>query len=113
MGKLTRGHVLDEAGEEGLFLEVGVVLLEVSLAGRDELHGGELEAAALEARDDLTDETCGRVYVFSLLAWGRLRELGWIAHRAGRRRACNGGVGGLAGDRVVEGQARKTDLIMM
>lgn len=36
------------------------MLLEVSLAGRDELHGGELEAAALEARDDLTDETCVR-----------------------------------------------------
>ena len=73
--QLTRGHVLDEAREEGLFLEVGVVLLEVSLAGRDELHGGELEAAALEARDDLTDETCVRVYEFSLLAWGRLSEL--------------------------------------
>ena len=74
MRKLTRGHVLDETGEEGLFLEIGVVLLEVSLAGRDELHGGELEAAALEARDDLTDETCVRAKVFSLLGLEGGRE---------------------------------------
>jgi hypothetical protein len=75
MRKLTRGHVLDETGEEGLFLEVGVVLLEVSLAGRDELHGGELEAAALEARDDLTDETCVRAKVFSLLGLGAVERV--------------------------------------
>ncbi len=71
------GHVLDEAGEEGLALEIGVVcghgsaparrcdaialsrihtLLEVLLGGVDELEGDQLEAALLEAGDDLADE---------------------------------------------------------
>jgi len=50
------GHVGDEAGEEGLAGEVGVVGLEVLLGGGDELDGGELEAALLEALDDGADQ---------------------------------------------------------
>lgn len=46
----------DEALEERLASEVGVVLLEVLLAGSAELHGNELEAAVLEARDDGANE---------------------------------------------------------
>jgi hypothetical protein len=46
----------DEALEEALAGEVGVVLLEVLLAGGGELHGNELEATVLEARDDGTNE---------------------------------------------------------
>ena len=34
----------DETLEEGLVAQVGIVLLEVLLAGRHELDGGELEA---------------------------------------------------------------------
>jgi hypothetical protein len=43
----------DETGEEGLIAQIGVVLLEVLLGGGDELDGGELEAALLEAADDV------------------------------------------------------------
>ena len=74
------GHVLNEAREEGLALEVGVVcargddvspgslverdekkntkrtLLEVLGRGVDELERDELEAALLEAVDDVADE---------------------------------------------------------
>lgn len=71
------GHVLDQTGEEGLALEIGVVcgqgsaparrcdaialsgrhtLLEVLLGGVDELEGDQLVAALLEAGDDLADE---------------------------------------------------------
>merc|ERR1712076_6804 len=50
------GHVLDEAGEEALAAQVGVVLLEVSLAGHAELQGGELVAASLESGDDVRHE---------------------------------------------------------
>jgi hypothetical protein len=46
----------DEALEEALAGEVGVVLLEVILAGGGELQGNELEATVLEARDDGTNE---------------------------------------------------------
>lgn len=46
----------DESLEETLAGKVGVVLLEVLLGGSDELDGGELEAAVLEAGDDGTDE---------------------------------------------------------
>ena len=42
----------DETLEEGLASEVSVVLLEVLLGGGGELHGNELEATVLEARDD-------------------------------------------------------------
>ena len=48
----ARQHVLDQTGEEGLALEVGIVVLEVLLAGSDELDGNELEATVLEARND-------------------------------------------------------------
>ena len=47
----------DESGEEGLAGKVGVVLLEVLLSGSDELDGGELEAAVLEAGDDGADQS--------------------------------------------------------
>ena len=53
----TRGHVLDQAGEEGLALEVLVVLFEVVLTGLDQLHGHKLIATILKTLDDLTDQT--------------------------------------------------------
>lgn len=52
----ARGHVLNKTFEERLVLEISVVSLKVRLAGADELYGGELEAAALETRDDGTNE---------------------------------------------------------
>lgn len=52
----ARVHVLNETSEEGLVLEVGVVGLEVLLAGGHELDGDELEATGLEARDDRADQ---------------------------------------------------------
>lgn len=52
--------VLDERGEEGLVLEVGVVLLKLLLGGLVKLEGDELEATLLEAADDLADETVAR-----------------------------------------------------
>lgn len=50
------GHVGDEAREEGLAGQVGVVGLEVLLGGGDQLDGGKLEATLLEALDDGADE---------------------------------------------------------
>lgn len=47
----------DETLEEGLGGQVSVVLLEVLLAGGGELHGNELEATVLEARDDGANES--------------------------------------------------------
>lgn len=52
----ARGHVGNETVEEGLALEVGVVGLEVLLGGGDELDGGKLETALLEALDDGADQ---------------------------------------------------------
>lgn len=46
----------NQSGEEGLAVEVLVVLLEVLLAGLAKLDGSKLEAAALEALDDGTNE---------------------------------------------------------
>ena len=66
----ARGHVLDQAGEERLALEVGVVLLQVVFAGVHELHGHELEAAVLEALDDLADES-------ALDTVGLNHDVGW------------------------------------
>lgn len=40
-------HTGDETGEEGLLLEVSVVLLEVLTAGRAELQSNELEAGTM------------------------------------------------------------------
>jgi hypothetical protein len=62
-------HVGDETLEEGLGGEILVVLLEVLLAGGGELHGNELEAAVLEARDDGANESTlilWLVYCFQL-----------------------------------------------
>lgn len=47
----------DETLEEGLGGEISVVLLEVVLARGGELHGNELEATVLEARDDGANES--------------------------------------------------------
>jgi len=52
----TTQHVLDQAGEEWLLLEVGVVSLEVLLAWGDKFNGDELEAAGLETGDDGANE---------------------------------------------------------
>lgn len=52
----ARVHVLNQTLEERLLGEVRVVVLEVLLAGSDELDGSKLEAAALEARDDGSNE---------------------------------------------------------
>lgn len=93
------GHVLDQAGEEGLALEIGVVcgqgsaparrcdaialsggrtLLEVLLGGVDELEGDQLEAALLEAGDDLADEVAlNAVRLVGAVSAGRSR------HRSG------------------------------
>lgn len=50
-------HVGNKTLEEGLVGEVGVVLLKLGLRRRDQLHGNELEATVLEARDDGADES--------------------------------------------------------
>jgi len=52
----SRGHVLDEAREEGLALKVLVVLFEVLRGSMDELHGNELETTSLKALDDVPNE---------------------------------------------------------
>lgn len=53
----TRGQELHQAGEEGAGLVLGVVLLG-GLAGHNQvLQADQLEAALLEAGDDLTDQT--------------------------------------------------------
>ena len=50
-------HVVDEASEEGFAGEVRVVLLKVLLGGAGELHGNKLESLALEAADNLANES--------------------------------------------------------
>lgn len=56
-GTIRTGQLTgDETLEEGLGGEISVVLLEVLLAGGGELHGNELEATVLEARDDGSNE---------------------------------------------------------
>jgi len=49
-------HVLNQTGEELLFLQVSVVLLQVLDGGGLELQGLELEALLFEALDDLANE---------------------------------------------------------
>jgi hypothetical protein len=46
------GRTLNQPSEEGLAGEVGVVLLEMLLAGCGEFDGGKLESTLLEAGDD-------------------------------------------------------------
>ena len=70
-------HVGDQSGEEGLLGQVGVVLLEVLLAGSGELDGRELEAAVLEAGDDGTNEATlmsMSVQLLRLLSQGQHRQ---------------------------------------
>ncbi|GMT02925.1 hypothetical protein PENTCL1PPCAC_25098, partial [Pristionchus entomophagus] len=50
-------HVVDEGGEEGLLLQIDVVLLKMGLGGGHLLKGDQLVAALLEALDDLADES--------------------------------------------------------
>jgi len=52
----SRGHILDESREEGLVLEVGIVLLKVLSSGMNHLHGHDLVPAVLKATYDLSDE---------------------------------------------------------
>jgi hypothetical protein len=52
----ARVHVLNQTREEGLASQVGIVLLEVLLAGSDKLDGDKLVASILEARDDGADQ---------------------------------------------------------
>jgi hypothetical protein len=62
----TRQLTGNKTLEEGLGGEIGVVSLEVLLAGGGELHGNELEATVLEARDDGADEsTLGKCELMS------------------------------------------------
>merc|ERR1712115_221201 len=49
-------HVVDKSSEEALAAEVGVVLLEVSLAWHAELHGDQLVASLLESSDNVGDK---------------------------------------------------------
>ena len=53
----ARRHVLDQAREERLALEVLVVLFEVVLTSLDQLHGHKLIATVLKALNDLTNQT--------------------------------------------------------
>merc|ERR1719328_524296 len=50
------GHVGDEATEESLDGEVGVVLLQVFDRGLHHLHGDQLETLLLKARDDFSNQ---------------------------------------------------------
>lgn len=75
-------HVLDQTREEGLALEVLVVLrsarrthlLKVLLACLGELEGHELVATVLEALDDLANET-------ALNAVGLDHDVSWLAEQ--------------------------------
>jgi hypothetical protein len=55
-GDRAAQHVLNQAGEERLLLEVGVVSLEVLLARANKLEGYQLVASVLKAADDGTNE---------------------------------------------------------
>merc|ERR1719445_1989392 len=48
------GHVLDQAGEEGLGREVSIVLLQVSNTCLFHLHSDQLEALVLKSLDNLS-----------------------------------------------------------
>lgn len=50
-------HVLEQRGEEGLLLEVGVVLSEELLVGVGKLDGDKLETSLLESVEDRSDES--------------------------------------------------------
>lgn len=49
-------HVLEQAGEERLGLQVLVVLTEELLRGREHLEGDQLEATVLETAEDAADK---------------------------------------------------------
>jgi hypothetical protein len=48
----ARSHVREQTGEEGLLLEIRVVLTEELLRGLGKLDGNKLEATRLESGDD-------------------------------------------------------------
>merc|ERR1712000_392958 len=77
----ARGHVLDEASEEALGGQVGVVLLKELLGGVGHLQGSELEALLLKALDDLADQATldavGLDHNVGALASHVEREVGW------------------------------------
>lgn len=50
-------HVLEQRGEEGLLLEVLVVLSEELLVGVGQLDGDKLETSLLESVEDRSDES--------------------------------------------------------
>jgi len=52
----SREHVIDQAREEWLVRKVRVVLLEVLLAGGDELDGSKFVSPLLKTRDDGTNK---------------------------------------------------------
>jgi hypothetical protein len=53
----ARLHVLEQRGEEGLLLEVLVVLSEELLVGVGQLDGDKLETSLLESVEDRRDES--------------------------------------------------------
>jgi hypothetical protein len=59
-------HTLNQAGEEGLASKVGVVLLEVLLAGSGHLDANKLESTLLEAGDDGTDQATLDTWAMSI-----------------------------------------------
>lgn len=79
----SRGGVLDQAGEEWLLLEIGVVLFEHGFAWLAELHRHKFEATLLELLDDFPDQVSLDAiwlnhYVSPLHLWGRF-GLGFTA----------------------------------
>lgn len=77
----ARHHVLEQAREEGLLLQVTVVVAEEVLAGLSHLESDELEATVLETTEDLGDEstldTVGLNHDESLLSV-RHFEIVWV-----------------------------------
>lgn len=53
----TGRHVLDESGEEGLGLEVGVVLLEVGNGSVNHLERNQFESSLLESTLSTSSES--------------------------------------------------------
>lgn len=77
----SRGHVLDEAREERLALEVGIMLLKMFRRSVDELEGDKLVPTLLESRDDLADQV-------ALHAIRLDHDVGAFCERHGRFKGC-------------------------